>query len=545
MVTFAQLRQSTPEPLIEFADLARKLARELDQFGADTTGHRRSLSASWEGTDASAAVQSLTRHATDYHETASAYGRVDTIITTFANQVNQAKQTLESAISMAPSIPGSIDANGTVHINVAALGPSPSPAAVAMAQARAQQVHGYLSQAIMQASQADQQAQAALVQVAGLTPVRQASPGTALQVPERGTDPKAVNDWWNGLSGAEQQGLINSHSKQIGSLDGVPITARDQANRLAVDKEIGDLDPRIDEMKARRDELARQEVYNRGPSHELAQANRELRGLNERMENLEMIREQANRTDLHGSTEKLHLIHYDSADDGKVVISAGNPDTANNIVTYVPGMGTEVGNIGKDVDRALWMQADATAADPSQRTAAVTWLGYDAPNQVFAAMREKYFEEGAADLTNFEQGLRATHQGELSNNTLLGHSYGSSTVGHVASQANLGIDNLVLVASPGGSVDNVGQYLGMENGIVWATRAEGDIIEWATQTHGNDPLDTDFGARVFPSDNATESWFGGVENHSGYWIEGNQAREHFANIVTGHHDRVPIAPHDD
>lgn len=43
MVTFAQLQQSTTQSLRGGADAARKLARELEQFGTETDRLRRNL----------------------------------------------------------------------------------------------------------------------------------------------------------------------------------------------------------------------------------------------------------------------------------------------------------------------------------------------------------------------------------------------------------------------------------------------------------------------------------------------------------------------
>ena len=225
--------------------------------------------------------------------------------------------------------------------------------------------------------------------------------------------------------------------------------------------------------------------------------------------------------------------------------AVGNPDTADNVATYVPGMGTDIGNMGKDIERGDTMAADARRADPSEDTAVIMWLGYDAPDGLSAATSEEYATDATDNLRRFQEGLRATHEGERSHNTVIGHSYGSLVVGHTASEDVTGdgradgiaADELVFVGSPGVSVDDASE-LGMDPDNVWATRAKWDIIravpDWGG--HGQDPSFPEFGGRRFESDP------GDPDNeraaHSGYWRPGNKARENMAEIITGQPEKV-------
>lgn len=87
--------------------------------------------------------------------------------------------------------------------------------------------------------------------------------------------------------------------------------------------------------------------------------------------------------------------------------------------------------VGCDIDRSDRMVAAATEAG-SPATAVVTWLGYDAPDDLVDAASESYADNGKGALAGFEDGLRATHQGVPSHNTVVGHSYGTTLVGHAA-----------------------------------------------------------------------------------------------------------------
>lgn len=532
MVNYSQLRMADSGRLQGSADGARKLARELEQFGTDTDRHRQTLSTVWSGIDAAAAAGKLIGHSNDYRSTAGAYSKVDQIVSSLSTEIAASKQMLDNAVSAASSIPGYVGPDGTVYVNWQALGPSPSPATVAMAKQRAGEVAAHIRDALVRANQADQQAQSGLASI-GAAGTSAASGSQSSRVPANGTDPAAVKRWWDGLSAGERESLIAQYPDQIGGLDGVPITSRDQANRLALSNEYDALVARQKPLGDRLHELTphvgdRADFESR---RDLYAVNKELRDVNGRIENLESIQHQLGRTDMLGSTEKLYLVDYDSAADGKLVMSVGNPDTANNIVTYVPGMTTDVEGIGVNIDRSLLMQADATAAAPGSSTASVMWLGYDAPDGVLGAATDGYYEDASGDLTRFQHGLRATHEGPASLNTLLGHSYGSTTVGYTASQSDLKIDNLVFVASPGSTVDTVNDFPGLSPDHIWATRGDSDVIRFVPEfVHGNDPVDSDFGGKVFE---------GGTGGHSAYWDAGNPAREGFADIVTGQYDRVP------
>jgi len=199
MPNFSQLRALDTAPYIEFTDLARKFATELEQFGSNTDSHRNTLAGSWAGRDANAAIARVGQHAQDFRTNSGVFSKVDTIVTNLSNQLNNARQRLESAIGMVPSIPGTIDGSGTITINYAALGSNPSPAAVSAAQSRAQQVHGYLCQALQQANQADQQAQSQLASL--IAPVADAQAAVAARQGETETDTEAEQPSTGGEAG--------------------------------------------------------------------------------------------------------------------------------------------------------------------------------------------------------------------------------------------------------------------------------------------------------------------------------------------------------
>ena len=236
------------------------------------------------------------------------------------------------------------------------------------------------------------------------------------------------------------------------------------------------------------------------------------------------------------------LLGIDPAEDGKAIIAIGNPDTADNVVTYVPGTGSDLSNIDGDMNRTQTMVNDANGLCPDERTAGILWLGYDSPGSVPEAGSPSYASDAVGDLSDFQGGLRVTHEGGTpSHNVILGHSYGTTVIGYAASRAGLDVDEIVLVASPGVGV-NSADDLGIPADHVWATTASDDPI-WLAADAGafattvvpppisfflGDPTDDDFGANVFASDGGP-----GLSNdaHSEYWDERNSSRDNIASII--------------
>jgi pimeloyl-ACP methyl ester carboxylesterase len=365
-----------------------------------------------------------------------------------------------------------------------------------------------------------------------------------------GLSPEQVNEWWEHLSDTERQALIDEHPAWVGPVDGIPVEARDTANRTLLDTEIDGLG----------DQIAAKEQALQGmdpESDEYEQAKTELDDL--KQDKTDLARLQDRITDDDGSPaassqtgQDYHLLGFDTEGSGKAIVAIGNPDTADNVNTYVPGTGSSLSGSGGLLNRADTMAFDAQRLGGGDETATVMWLGYDAPDTLIEATDGRWAEGGADDLESFTKGLRATAEGEPANLSLTGHSYGSTMVGTAAAQQGVEADNLILVASPGTSVDTA-SALGVDENHVWATRNDEDAIQYGP-VHGEAPVNDEFGANTFTSDSPREAsspwrfWEGATENHSSYWDQddpntpANEAndisRDNQAYIVTGQEARV-------
>jgi pimeloyl-ACP methyl ester carboxylesterase len=185
----------------------------------------------------------------------------------------------------------------------------------------------------------------------------------------------------------------------------------------------------------------------------------------------------------------------------------------------------------------------AEAAAPEESTAGIAWFGYDAPQIIPEAAFEGYADDAQPHLRTFQEGLRATHEGPPSHNTVLAHSYGTTVVGHTARDGALDADALVFAGSPGDGVDHVDQ-LHRPPATVHSTTTDNDEIALTNirpnspdgdpvadamgttlDAHGRDPSSPEFGAEVFRADPE-----GG---HSDYWTRGNASLDSFGLIAVG------------
>ncbi len=210
------------------------------------------------------------------------------------------------------------------------------------------------------------------------------------------------------------------------------------------------------------------------------------------------------------------LLSYSEEGDGRLVVSFGDPDTARNIVTYVPGMGSSLHDSAGELERAVALRERA-----GPDTAVVMWLDYDAPDFADAVLL-KSAREGAEALRRFQAGLEANHTGEIGQRTIIGHSYGSVVVGLAEREGDLIADDIVALGSPGMGVPTASDL--RDPSQVWASTARNDPIRLVPGfLLGRDPDSPRFGAQRFES---------APMGHSGYFRPDNPALDTLAKIAT-------------
>ena len=357
----------------------------------------------------------------------------------------------------------------------------------------------------------------------------------------KGSSARDVKRWWDALSDGERTSVISAYPDVIGSADGVPVAHRDRANRLLLDLDLEALT-----LLDQRGELPR----------------RAQRTLENARAARAAVDQGAALTD-PVTGEHLHpmVFLYDPrafGGDGRVAISLGDPDTADNVSVLVPGFGTAGGSASGQIDRADSIYQTVRFEAPNHSVASMMWIGYDAPSGSDAAgvTGEGRARDGGALLANSIDGLRASREGSGAHLTVVGHSYGSTTTGHAASDHGLHVDDLVVVGSPGlgDEVDHAAD-LGIGADHVWVGKNSSDPVAMLGDTGtvnggvvglgpGNDPAEDRFGAYRFRAESLTRgSVLPDMADHSKYFDPTSEAARNIGLVISGHYNDVSGAAH--
>lgn len=285
--------------------------------------------------------------------------------------------------------------------------------------------------------------------------------------------PGAVNTWWNSLSKSEQEDVMAQHPDILRDLNGIPAAVRHQLNREHLDDEIERLKEEVAEAQEERDE-AMDAVTDTDGGPAAYNAQSELTELEEELDLLTTLRK-----DLEDEPKDKYLLALDTNGSGRAIISEGNPDTADNVATLVPGMT----NSWKDVPETMERGGNLNEHIPDGDTAVISWHGYAAPlNGEGHPVSPDQFDFAAAgeELAAFQEGLRASHENDTpSHNSVFGHSWGTMVVGHGDSRTGehgLNADAIAFVGGPGAGVESAAELSTPEENV-HVILSDEDIIE--------------------------------------------------------------------
>ncbi|WP_310712931.1 alpha/beta hydrolase [Streptomyces lydicus] len=532
----------------EWAQIARRLGGYCDRVDAHML---RPLSHDWSGEAADKARKRMTRLSDNFQFSSQECALVETTLDGAITELRAQQKLLHQVLDEATGKGYRVAPTGEVMYADEGDIPTGDPdAGVPAKEQERLSLESDIFDALRGAEEIDARYRLALAQlrvgrglsVNGLESGRDAAAiskiaGVAVgldSAPAKGTDPKKVRDWWKGLSKEEQEEQMALNPSLIGNLDGIPAKTRDKANRVNLDRLIA--------------------MYPPGTpvSPTVARQREGFEAIKNRLEG-----------DSGKEPEPL-LLGIGPEGQGRAILSYGDPDTADNVAAYVPGLNTQLRDVGaEDGDRALHVWDSAQdASDGRKTTASIVWLGYDAPqadtdrlsdSDLSVADRERG-QKGGAAFGQFLDGVQATHQGERPHVTAIGHSYGSFTVGQAAQrEGGIPADDIILVGSPGTGAQRAEQ-LGVGADHVWAGAAESDLVTHAPSdfetlpggaiAHLIDPHELHFG-----QDPASEEFggrrFGVAEgdspaSHSNYF-DGDKGGDSLANmgaIVAGRPEKV-------
>ena len=370
------------------------------------------------------------------------------------------------------------------------------------------------------------------------------------RLPQDGT-PEEVNAWWDGLTREQQLAIISASPGSIGNLDGIPAWARSGANETSMTRDLA--------------------------AWELLEENGTLTAdertwLESARSAKDALDEARNRPDpVTGDPVVSQLYLYDPAafdGDGRVAISVGDLDTADNVSVSVPGLTTDMNSISGNVTNVGDLYDATRSMHPDQTMAGLAWIGYDAPSGLDSG--RVGFEGSATDggnrLADTLDGIRAS-QDERSHLTVIGHSYGSTTMGHALSDHDVDVDEAIAIGSPGlgANAENAGD-LDVPDGHFFVGRNSDDPVAdlgdkgWVNKGTafgaglGNDPAEDDFGGRRFEAEDVgrggpPDGWVdltpgvpdtliwehsNSLDMHTSYYDPNTESLWNMSQIVTGH-----------
>lgn len=380
-------------------------------------------------------------------------------------------------------------------------------------------------------------------------------------VPRPGSDPADVARWWRSLSDEQRDQLLLTDFERLGQLQGLPAEVLDTANRRRIDVDrvryAAEADglqrqalDRARELGIALDENSMREANDPVLSDLLdakLEAERRADNADAANRNMDLAVDHAAENGM--SPDDIHVLAYSpdgpGRKEGTLVVAFGDPDTAGDVAVTVPGTGTTVGSdfTGQAANLRGEMGADGTAT--------IAWLGYDAPDWDHSVASGIGAKDGGDRLAADVDGYRAAADAAgtpRQHVTVIGHSYGSATVGY-AGMSGLDADDIAFVGSPGVGASHADQLGGA---TVWAGGNEHDPViqgtngTYFTEDGSSGPYDPDFGARQFDTDADASV----VDAHTTYYDQGTDSLRNLARIATGDDGAVtersyleePVAP---
>ncbi|MEV0373832.1 alpha/beta hydrolase [Streptomyces sp. NPDC050636] len=560
MVTMRQLQNYKPEPSHgaseEWGVMMSRCSNYMDLVDS---AMRRPLQGSWKGHDADVAQGRMDRLGQNFQYAAQQSSLIRTALDGAATELAAERRKLIEALEEAESRKYTVHEDGTVEYTadpdaIGASDPDPNVHWVL-------EIQDQITQAVKRANEIDQEYASTLNRLQtgrGLTiddrmwldaardskAVREAAgDGLGLDsIPKKGTNPKDVNSWWRGLSYEERQEYQALYPGEIGALDGIPSDVRDEANRGRLRQSHADAQMKLNQHLQEEPQRLLGDIPGRQiPNPEWEEWDEKRQSLQGLSDGTNAIQSNLDKGGKKGLPEG-YLLGFDDKGIGRAIVARGNPDTADHTAVYVPGTKTNLPEIGTDLERsdALWRES-AKQSD-GQSVSTVTWLGYEAPQDLTGdATESEKANDGGPLLNQFVDGTRATHDGDSpSHTTVVGHSYGSVVIGSAARQGDLNADDIVVAGSPGMQVHHADQLdVGADH--VWAEEADNDFVpglgapyhgfpeghltgpEWIT------PTDDAFGANQMETD---------TSGHGDYWDDNSESLRNQSRVIAGNYDEV-------
>jgi hypothetical protein len=367
-----------------------------------------------------------------------------------------------------------------------------------------------------------------------------------LPIPLASTDPEVVNNWWNSLSPEQKAKFIAQHSEGLGNLNGIPVDVRNEVNQAVMNDDLS----RVTDI-ANRNGVPVDQVLGDPGWYGLSAT--DITRYNNACRTREGLTASANAKDERGDHPDVFLLKYQPAafaGDGAAAIAMGNPDKAANTAVLVKGLGSGVKQGTLVNPDGMNLYNEVNRADWGKDTAVVMWVGYDAPDTFHdpGLYEPNMARTGGQALAADVNALAVTHQGPPAHMTVVGHSYGSTTVADAAAGYGMHADDVVLVGCPGTDMaHSAADFHLPAGGHLYVGDASGDTGGWlghsSVQTPvggvglGPDPAMEGYGSTRFKAEVSGYS-ANPFYDHSHYFDYGSESLFSIGDVVSGHGDAL-------
>lgn len=509
-LTLADLDRWDPEAV--HSVFAAATSRAADTRACATAVGDVMIAVPGEGQAHDAATQATGRVLADLTNHAAECDAVGRAASIAEGEIRAVKDSWRKILRMADRWGISID----IATNELSYVPPADPKAAAEQARRLDVIHDEIADLLRRANNADADLAAAIRGAAGLEsaadideqlrshgedPTAERPADSSPPLPAAGDTPTAVKQWWDALSREQQAAAMRDHGAELGRLDGVPASVREQLNASQLPREI-----------------AKQEAIiaaagpnlrpNTPPATAVGNAKAKLRDL------------QAIQSAL--TTPGTHLLLLDADSNPNMVLAAiatGDVDNAERVGVTVGGMTTRAsssvegmtGEITAQQQAAIGLRRAAGIPNP-ESVATVAWLGYEPPGMNFDVADDDLAHAGAGPLNRFYNGLAATSElGDRQHLVAFGHSYGS-LVTSLALQQGTPVQDVVLYGSPGAELSHASQ-LGVAPGHAFYELGVNDGVPSTVANLGA------FGAPLQDVPGFTELSVNSGQGHDGQWHE--------------------------
>lgn len=361
-----------------------------------------------------------------------------------------------------------------------------------------------------------------------------AGPGRDLPEPPPDGSERDNAAWWDDLSDAERQQVIDEHPEWIGNTDGVPGRARDEANRSLLPAHKAALAAEHAEAQ----EAALKSPYNTAAVIRAASLQKKLDGLDE----IEKVIDRGDRQ---------LLVLDPNGSELKAAVAVGDVDTADSVGVFTGGFTTNVrdsltGHDSQMSELGQLAEAESLRTGGNKAVATVTWMGYDAPQAdpglvlpSRSVLSSSPAEAGAQELSSFLRGVDAS-RATPPHLVPMGHSYGSTVTG-LALQQETGADAAVIFGSPGIGTEDT-SALQVPDERMYMIEARRDLVADAGW-FGPDPTHIDGVTGLSARDEVINgTTYAESVGHSAYLDSGSTSQYNVAQILA---DQPQEAVYDD